>query len=490
MKRLNKILMLAVFTLCFVFTASKEIYAASANVAISSGSASTGSQVTITVKITGDEEIAMVDLWLTYDASILEAVSGYDAGGGGSIRLLSTDKTSFTITFNAIAAGSATVSLNSATSIVSSMTTDSLSLTSTQGTITVKAPANYSSNNYLSSLKISPGTLSPAFSKDTTTYYTTVGADCDKLVVSATPEDSKAKVSLSGTSLDPGSNTTYVTVTAEDGTKKTYTIYTTKEGETPTEVVTQGSMEIFLGNTSYNLITDFEEILLPEGYEKTEYQYKDSTIYVGKGIVTNLVLFYLEYINPEDGTVTRDFYVYNETADGFYKYVAIGGNSWLYTIVPFETGVTVPQGYVKTELKIGNDTVDAWVKQGETNVESFLVFAMNPNGEKSWYCCDLNENTIQRAFLTEVQTSQDVTQQETIAQEVPAATDVDGDGAYITKMKLVIGIITALLLIVLIVLVIFVIKYINLLDRYKNHFFEEDERRQIMEDILLDDDEM
>ena len=98
------------------------------------------------------------------------------------------------------------------------------SISKSSGSVTASAPASYSSDNTLSSLQISPGVLSPAFSPDVTTYTTSVGADCASLTVSAVPNDSKATVSVSGKRMDPGFNTTTITVTAENGSKRTYTI--------------------------------------------------------------------------------------------------------------------------------------------------------------------------------------------------------------------------------------------------------------------------
>ncbi|MFR8119637.1 MAG: cadherin-like beta sandwich domain-containing protein [Lachnospira sp.] len=62
--------------------------------------------------------------------------------------------------------------------------------------------------------------LSPAFSPNVTSYTTTVGSDCSQLVVSAVANDENASVSVRGTRMDPGSNTTTITVTAQDGSKK------------------------------------------------------------------------------------------------------------------------------------------------------------------------------------------------------------------------------------------------------------------------------
>ena len=89
-----------------------------------------------------------------------------------------------------------------------------------------------SSNNFLSSLTTDTGTLSPKFSKNTTSYSIEVGKDVEKVNVTAKAEDSKASVSITGnTSLKPGNNTCKIVVTAENGNTKTYTLTIKKEEE-------------------------------------------------------------------------------------------------------------------------------------------------------------------------------------------------------------------------------------------------------------------
>ena len=73
--------------------------AETASISIGSASGNVGDTVTVTVSVSAPSEVYLCDFYINYDASILEAVSGYDAGGGGTIRLLSTDKTSFSIKF-------------------------------------------------------------------------------------------------------------------------------------------------------------------------------------------------------------------------------------------------------------------------------------------------------------------------------------------------------------------------------------------------------
>lgn len=87
-------------------------------------------------------------------------------------------------------------------------------------------------NAYLSKLQINQEGLTPNFNKNKTSYAVTVGENINDLKVTATAEDSKSKVAISGNKgLKNGDNKVYITVTAQDGTKKVYTITVTKTGD-------------------------------------------------------------------------------------------------------------------------------------------------------------------------------------------------------------------------------------------------------------------
>ena len=82
---------------------------------------------------------------------------------------------------------------------------------------------NRNKNNDLSSLTVSGLTFD--FNKNTTSYTLSAEHSIDKVEISAKAEDSKAKVSGTGSkTLKDGKNTFSVTVTAENESKKTYNI--------------------------------------------------------------------------------------------------------------------------------------------------------------------------------------------------------------------------------------------------------------------------
>lgn len=100
-------------------------------------------------------------------------------------------------------------------------------------TININRPDNRSSNNNLSSLKISEGKIN--FNKDTTNYKVEVNSDITKISIEAALEDSKATF-RSGygsrtVNLNYGNNTIQIKVLSEKQTEKVYTINVIRKDE-------------------------------------------------------------------------------------------------------------------------------------------------------------------------------------------------------------------------------------------------------------------
>ena len=138
-----------------------------------------------------------------------------------------------------------------------------------------------SSNANLASLTIGSGTLTPRFSKSTTTYAVTLEDDVTSLTVNAKAEDSKATVDISGnTNLKEGRNPITILVTAEDGTTKTYTINAIKDGtqEEEEEEEETTSSYVKLGLESLSI----EGVTLDPKFDPSTYTYnvtiKDDSI--------------------------------------------------------------------------------------------------------------------------------------------------------------------------------------------------------------------
>lgn len=86
-----------------------------------------------------------------------------------------------------------------------------------------------SSEARLKDLKVDVEGLTPEFDKNTTEYYLVVDLSVNKLNITASTVDNKAKWAVYGNkNLKEGENTVTINVTAEDGTKKEYYIHVTK----------------------------------------------------------------------------------------------------------------------------------------------------------------------------------------------------------------------------------------------------------------------
>ena len=106
----------------------------------------------------------------------------------------------------------------------------------TNGNGTSGSGGKASADNSLSVLKLSSGTLSPAFSYNVTKYTATVDYSVTSIAITATPTNEKATVtSVTGNeNLTVGQNTIKITVKAENGVSAVYTITVTRKGEQDT----------------------------------------------------------------------------------------------------------------------------------------------------------------------------------------------------------------------------------------------------------------
>ncbi len=100
-----------------------------------------------------------------------------------------------------------------------------------------------SQNNYLSSLNVSGGTLSPAFDSSVTNYSVSVPFEVSSLQISATSADSSSTVSVYSPQLAPGEVTAAsVTVTAQSGASRVYTISVSRDQDPNYEPSSDGSL--------------------------------------------------------------------------------------------------------------------------------------------------------------------------------------------------------------------------------------------------------
>lgn len=423
------------------------------SVSISSASGTVGSEVTVTVTISADKDIDGATINVYYDNSIIRPVDKANSGVVmfSALEMTSGSTVSISQNFEVIAAGTTTLSVAGDAKISVNGERATVS-SSSSGKVTAKAPASYSSDNTLKSLQISPGTLSPAFSPDRTTYNATVDADVKELVVSAAANDSAAKISISGRRMDPGSNTTTITVTAEDGSVKKYIIYTTRledgqeattEAESKTEAVTEDASQavnndgtVTIDGSKYSVVKDYSGITIPDGYQEIDYDYNGQKINAVKGIKTGLILMYLE---SEDGK--GGFYIYDETAKTFSPYNTVAEPEITYVVLPITNSLDKPAGYALTRFTMNGKEVQVLM---DADRQYCLFYGVSSLGEKGWFRYRVSDGTIQ---------AYSVVKSDTANADVKADNGkTSGNNRFWLTIVLILGLIIAAFIVITIVL--------------------------------------
>ena len=199
---------------------------------------SVGDIVNVDMSIIADEPIGDFEGYLLYSGELLEFVSGPDMvmGGEGVLRIKDTAFASegnirtYHLEFKAIDIGTAELSMRAYPSVYGFDNVDTMDVICNRLKLVINAAGTASSNARLSSLKVSPGQLIPAFNEEITAYVVEVPAGTERLVVSAASADEKAEVYVSGNQkLVDGENRVFVRIKAEDGKENEYVIYCNRE---------------------------------------------------------------------------------------------------------------------------------------------------------------------------------------------------------------------------------------------------------------------
>lgn len=506
-----------------------EKYYASTGVtlSVSASTIKVGDEVSVTVSIPNDYS-ATIDLvfpkdLLSYESASVSANNiGTTQLSNGRINLNLSDimnLTSVTLKFKATYAGSANITAE-VIKAGNNITEETVSWSSASKAITVEKPADppasenpgdseqqpqKSDDNSLVSLKLSSGTLSPAFKGNVTKYTATVGYDVTQVVVSAKTSSSKAiieSVTGNGTvALNVGENTIKIVVKAESGAKATYTIVVTRKAQetttpqpsetettTPTESENTEVNEVLQWNgeqlhvvdniPAASIPADFESKLLVVNGQQMQ------GLSFAKGDLKVL------YLNNTNGA--GSLYVYDEAQENIYPFIKLNSeNAYVIVLLPDEQNVPAPEGFESCTFSIeGKGIVSAYQLVGREKSpakesEFYLIYCMNNNGEKGWYLYDIVEETFQRYFAgvhsapVGGEVSDDIETQdeyENLLKELNAAK---------TTQYIIIAIAAAVILILIIIIVVLVVKRRSA----EADFFDEDlEEEEVEEESSFTDE--
>ncbi len=234
MKFIKKILVTAVVFAMLLSSFTTAVSAVTASIAVSSKSPTVGSDITVSVNF-GGGSIAATEGTLSYNPAVLQYLSGSDTNGAsGAVKFSNyTGRTSYSVSFKVIGVGVSNLVLSDCfiadnnEQIIGrpSASTSINAVASGGGSGTGGNTAQKSSNALLKGIKISGGTLTPAFSPNVFTYSVTLPNSTSVMLVTAYTADSKAKWTVEGDkNMKVGANKRVIVVTAENGTVKRYTI--------------------------------------------------------------------------------------------------------------------------------------------------------------------------------------------------------------------------------------------------------------------------
>lgn len=295
---------------------------------------------------------------------------------------------SFTVTFNAKKAGSATVTVtavDAADSDTEAAFTGSRSVTINVTKKTTKQEIDinkkYSSDNYLKELAIEGTELTPSFNKDTLEYNINLDYNVEKIKIIGTANDSKANVKgLGEFNVNEGSNNFEIVVVAENGNERIYKINAIVEDQNPIKVTVE--------KKEYLVVKKILPEQIPNNYDETKITINNIETIGYYNAVTGYTLVPLK-----DDTGNISFYIYNSKKETFKKYRELNFSN---DIILFEQKPeNIPEGYQKVDLKINDEPVSAYKNDMDSNY--YLLYGMNiETGSSDWYRFDIEEKTIQK----------------------------------------------------------------------------------------------
>lgn len=368
-------------------------YAASLSVSANKKTVVVGSTVTVTVNASG------ADGWeycIDYDSSIL-SLSSSTVGNNGSLSCVQTGGitsggSSVKFVFKARKSGSTTVGVKSASML--DYTGKEISFSKGSVSITAKTQAeieaNYSTNAYLSNLRVVDYEITPEFKKDVYEYNLEVENNVEKITIRGTKADSSASISGTGEKeLTEGMNSFKIVVTAEKGNKKTYTININRKELNP--------INVKIDDKDYTVVRKEDVLTAPTYYTSTTIKINDEDV---PAFVSEITGYTLVGLKDEEGNIS--LYSYNEGDYKLYQQIDTEG----FIFIPEEVKELI-EGYENSETININD-LEVKVYTGEKKSDFVLVYGMNArSGERNWYTYDTKEKTFQRYVATEKESVSD-----------------------------------------------------------------------------------
>ena len=497
MKKALKIVSLIIAIVLTLSMFTINVFAARTTLIFSNSNPQVGETVTVTLKISADANMNGVTGFLSYNPNVLKFSSSDDAyeSSSGVVEIQGQAKSTsaqYSVSFTVVSNGDSTISAYGLEYVPDGddVNAQLVSLTGASGKITVAQATNStpstpstpsndtpSNNASLSSLKVSGATLSPSFKASTTKYTAKVSNTTEKVSISGNAVDGGTCEGLGTFNLSVGDNVRYITVTAADGkTKKTYSVNIIRaaEGEDVPEENAQ-PLSVLINEAAHTVVQQAPETA-PAGFELSTATYNGQEVSVLKSADGKIVL----YTIANDETQETNYYTYDESTNQFslLKYAVLNGKMFIFAENE-KSGSA--EGYEKTELTIGNATIEAY-KSTDPKLSDFYIFYSFVEGTYGYYSFDSLEGTIQRApafKLVEAEKTEEDKKEVISSLNDLAKLDARGKAVIIVLLVIV------LCVIALIVLVI--IRFVKLRKLEEEDYLFFDENDAVFDQVNVED---
>lgn len=205
-------------------------------------------------------------------------------------------------------------------------------------------------------------------------------------------KEGETKITVNSSSVASGNGGT-LTLTEGKSTIKIAEGDPSKIVQTETTSTGAGDKEVEVNGEKYTLTDTFADADIPAGYSKTTVSLdgEDRQMVANEsGAVT------LGYLKDADGV--GDFFLYNTENATFAPYEEVSISDTTFIIVLSDTSdVKLPKHYKEAKLTLNEKEFPVW--QDSSKEDTYVIYAMNNNGETGYYQYDPNENTYQRVEI-------------------------------------------------------------------------------------------
>lgn len=387
------ILLIGIFTISIT-----KVDAATGSISITTNKSTVvvGDSVKFTVTVNSPKNMAALQYDISYNSAMLNLTSGNSSDApvfsGDGIK-----KKTYTFTFKAKKSGTAAMTFNAVGATM--VGEEEIKFTSKSKSVKIitqeQLEASYSKNNNLSKLGVEGYTLSPSFSPSITSYTVNLPANTETIKVTGTKADSSASVEGLGTkSVEDGSNTIKIVVTAENGSTKTYTINAIVEELDPINVT--------VDDKEYTVVRKAKLLEAPSSdFIASTTKLNDHDIPTLFNEKANMTL-----VGLKDSEGNINLFIYKNNT--YTKY-----NQYTFDKVTLHILDKEITDYVKKEdIELINTNIVSIPKTDNNKITTYILkddkynyfYAINlENGKENIYRFDKEENTVQRHKFVEEQ---------------------------------------------------------------------------------------